>query len=910
MSNPVADDILMHYGVKRRSGRYPWGSGDNPYQHSGDFLARVQELRAKGLTEGEIVKSMGLDSSTQLRTAYKVAKDERKRLELDRIKSLQSDGYSISEIGRMMGMNESSVRSKLNENRKERLDVVMNTKDILAKELENKKILDVGPGVERELGVTRNVLDTAVYMLEAENGVNRYGIGVPQVTNPGKQTNFQIITVPGVEQKYLYDHMDEIMSVRDYYSDDGGSSWNKREYPASIDSNRVQIRYGDEGGNLKDGVIEIRPGVADLNLGNSSYAQVRILVDGDHYLKGMAIYSDDLPKGTDIVFNTNKETGTPKMEVLKKIKDDPDDPFGAYIKADGQSFYIDPKTGEKKLSAINKLKEESDWDEQSKTLSSQFLGKQPQKFIEERLNYTYKDKALELDEIRSITNPTIRIQELIDFADGCDKDAETLKAAALPGQSSKVILPVTKIKDTEVYAPTYKNGTKVVLIRYPHGGTFEIPELVVNNRNPEAKKILGNVQDAIGINAEVAKTLSGADFDGDSVTVIPLSDKVKVKTSPSLRYKDPLTNTFKDLKDFDPKEAYPKREGMKVLTKENTQREMGIVSNLIMDMTLKGAPESEIARAVKHSMVVIDAAKHELDYKQSEKDNGIKELKKKWQTDPETGKSGGASTLITRKGQEVRVPERQGSPHINPDTGEYEYKESGRTYYDKKTGQYVKATTKVSLMSVTKDANTLSSGTPQERAYATYANKMKALANTARKEARATKGLEYDKGAAVTYKDEVKSLKAKIDVAAMNAPRERRAQAIANSIVKAKMADNPGMTKKEIRKARQTAIQNARASVSAKGKDTKIKITDKEWEAIQAGAVSDSRVKQVLRYADKDDLRKRALPKTTSGLSKVQEARIKTMYNSGYTYEEIASRLGKSTSVIGTFVRDNGLNAK
>ena len=30
-------DILMHYGTPRHSGRYPWGSGENPYQRNGDF---------------------------------------------------------------------------------------------------------------------------------------------------------------------------------------------------------------------------------------------------------------------------------------------------------------------------------------------------------------------------------------------------------------------------------------------------------------------------------------------------------------------------------------------------------------------------------------------------------------------------------------------------------------------------------------------------------------------------------------------------------------------------------------------------------------------------------------------------------------------------------------------------------
>ena len=44
------EDVLMHYGMPRRSGRYPWGSGENPYQHSGDFLSRVYELRKQNFT--------------------------------------------------------------------------------------------------------------------------------------------------------------------------------------------------------------------------------------------------------------------------------------------------------------------------------------------------------------------------------------------------------------------------------------------------------------------------------------------------------------------------------------------------------------------------------------------------------------------------------------------------------------------------------------------------------------------------------------------------------------------------------------------------------------------------------------------------------------------------------------------
>lgn len=898
----IAEDILMHYGVKRRSGRYPWGSGDNPYQHSGDFLSRVQELESQGLSQTEIVKMMGLDSTTQLRVARSVAIHERRRLEVERAKSLQSDGYNVTEIGRIMGKNESSIRSLLNEDSESRMNRAEETANVLKKELANKHMLDVGAGVERELGVSRNKLDEAVFMLEAE-GYNKYGIGIP--TGPGKQTITQVLCDPDITYSQVYKNMGEIGSVRDYHSTDGGFSFDKREYPASISSSRVKVKYGDEGGSEKDGVIEIRRGVADLDLGKSHYAQVRILVDGTHYLKGMAMYSDDIPDGADILFNTNKKSGTPLIDgkngVLKPIKSDPDNPFGAYIKADGQSWY-DAPDGTKKLSAINKLKEEGEWDTMSKNLSSQFLSKQPITLIKKQLDLTYDGYVDQFNEINSLTNPTVKKKMLLDFADECDSATVHLKAAALPRQQTRVILPVTKLKETEVYAPYLNDGEKVVLVRFPHGGTFEIPELTVNNKNQTAKKTLGNATDAIGINAKVAERLSGADFDGDTVVVIPVNNKVRVKTSAPLD----------GLKDFDAKTEYKipdDAKNVRRMTKSQTQKEMGIISNLITDMTLAGATDSELTRAVKHSMVVIDAEKHGLDYKRSEADNGIAELKMKYQPKYDSAGNvvggGGARTLISRKGQTVNVPERRGSRVIDPDTGKVSYKETGRTYIDKK-GNLVKATTEVPLVSTVDDARTLSSGTRQENAYADYMNKMKALANEARKEYKATPNLPYSSTARNTYKTEVDSLNAKLNVAASNAPRERKAQAVANSVVKAKIQDNPDLKndKKELNKIKKAAIYDARVSVGASGKDTRINVTDKEWEAIQAGAISDSKLTQILRYTDPDAIKQRALPKTTTQLPTAKINKIRQMNASGYTLAQIADSLGVSTSTISKYLNN------
>lgn len=897
--NSIAEDNLMHYGTPRHSGRYPWGSGDNPYQRSGDFLSRIEELKSQGLTETEIAKAMGM-STTQYRAQKSLAKDERRALDVARAKSLREDGLSLNEIAREMGFaNDSSVRSLLNERSEARMNQAKKTAEFLKEQIAEKGMIDVGTGVERELGISKEKLKEALAILEAE-GYPVYGGRIQQATNPGKHTTLQVVCPPGTEHKEIYDY-DNIHSVKDYISYDDGESFRKSfVYPESMDSSRLKIRYAEDGGIDKDGVIEIRRGVEDLSLGESHYAQVRILVDGNRYLKGMAVYSDDLPDGVDVVFNTNKKQGTPTGDVLKRITNDPENPFGSLIKEHGgQSYYDDPNgkytdpvTGKKQsLSLINKRAEEGDWGEWSDHLPSQFLSKQSMTLINKQLDLATKDKFAEFDEICSLTNPTVKKALLKSFADDCDSAAVHLQAAALPRQKYQVILPVTDMKDDEVYAPNYKNGEKVALIRYPHGGTFEIPILTVNNKQSTAKRMLDNALDAIGINGKVAERLSGADFDGDTVMVIPTGGKVKVTSTPPL----------KGLEGFDPKLEYGGKKEGTFKSMKNTQTEMGKISNLITDMTLKGATQDELARAVRHSMVVIDAEKHKLDYKQSERDNGISALKKKYQgTVDENGRyHEGAATLISRAKSETSVLKRKGSPIIDKETGEQRYKEVYEEYTDK-NGKVKVRTQASTKMAETKDARTLSSGTPQEEAYADYANNMKSLANRARREMMNTGKIAYSASAKRTYQAEVDSLEAKLNVALKNAPRERQAQILANAAVKAKKQENPDMTKGEIKKANQQALTAARNSVGAKRKP--ILITDREWEAIQAGAISENRLTQIINNVDTDKLRQRATPRATTTLSSAKVNKIASMNASGYTTAEIAEALGVSASTVSKYL--------
>lgn len=934
----IPDDVLMHYGMPRRSGRYPWGSGEDPHQHgSRDFLGRVDELRKQGFkytdADGKtysgdtaIAKSMGL-STTQFRTEISLAKDERRMLDVAKAKSLRDDGLGATEIGKKMGVNESTVRSWLNSESESRMKQAKNTADFIRNQIEKKGMIDIGTGVERELNISKEKLNEALYILERE-GYPIYKGGIPQATNPGQQTNQKVICPKGTEHKEIY-QFDKIHALNEdqYISRDGGDTFEKKfHYPASMDSKRLMIRYNEDGGIEKDGVIELRRNVEDLSLGNSRYSQVRILVDGTHYIKGMALYSDNMPDGVDVVFNTNKKRGTPKMDVLKEIKKDPDNPFGSAIKdaeQGGQYWYTDSKTGKKKLGLINKRADEGDWTEWADALPSQFLGKQSMSMIKKQLGLAKADKQAEYDEICSLTNPTVKKHLLQKFSDECDAAAVNLKAAALPGQKYHVIIPNNTLKDTEVYAPGYESGTKLALIRYPHGGTFEIPILTVNNKNASAKKLIGTDPiDAICINHKVAERLSGADFDGDTVMCIPTHDskgKVKITSTPPLKglegFDSKQYQADKIVKDSDGT-VHAYKNGREFRVMKNTGTQMGVISNLITDMTLQGATADELARAVRHSMVVIDAEKHKLDYKQSEADNNIAALHKKYQ-----GKTtGGAATILSRAKGEQSVLKRQGTPKVNvkgsPDydptkpEGSLLYKVADNVDYqvtrvNKRTGEVTtvakQRTQKSTKMAEADDAYALVSTSrhPKEIVYADYANYMKNMANQARLKMVETGKIAYSASAKATYKTEVKSLEEKLNTALLNRTRERAAQRMTNAEVNAKKKANPDMKPDEIKKASQQALTKYRDEYGTVSRDKRsIKISDREWEAIQAGAISENKLKQILDNTDVDSLRQRATPRATTSLSSAKVAKAKAMRSSNYTLVEIAKALGVSTSTV------------
>ena len=891
------DDELMHYGTPRHSGRYPWGSGENPYQSSTGLYGMAKQLKSQGMSDKEIAESFGM-STREYKSAYSNAKNEVRAANRAEALRLKDKGYSNTAIGKRMGVNESTVRSWMDEDIAERSSISKNTAKALKSAVDDKKYIDIGGGVENQMGISRTALDNAVKMLK-DDGYTVHYIQTEQL-GTGHKTSIKVLAPPDTTYSEVWNHKADI-EFPGFHSEDKGRTIDKIGKPVSISSKRIKINYAEEGGKDKDGVIELRRGVDDISLGKAKYAQVRIAVDGTHYLKGMAMYRDDMPDGVDIIFNTNKAKGTPMLgekdnSVLKPMKKDQDNPFGATIKGErelilAQRYYTD-KNGKRQQSAINIVNEEGDWNTWRKSLSSQMLSKQSPMLAKKQLKLAYDLKQDEFDSIMKLENPVIRQQLLDKFADGCDSASVHLKAAGLPRQASKVILPFPSMKENEVYAPSFRDGEEVVLIRYPHGGTFEIPRLKVNNKVPDAKKTLHNAQDAIGINAKVAERLSGADFDGDTVLVIPTST-AKIKTS------KPLDG----LKDFDPQRDYKAYPGMPEVKGSgfNKQQQMGNVSNLITDMTIKGATPDELARAVRHSMVIIDAEKHNLNYKQSAIDNNIAELKKKYQG----GSNRGASTIISRASATAYVPVRKeitNTKYMTDDEkkryskGEKIYRETGETYISKKTGKEVKRISKSTKMAETSDANTLSSGYLIETVYSEHANKLKALANKARAESRSTDYIPYSKEAHVKYKDQVDSLNSKLNIALKNRPLERKAQLIANAKVKNVYAANPDMDSDDLKKLKGRCLTEARLQTGASKQQ--IKIEPKEWEAIQAGAISTNKLKSIVQNSDLDVLKQLAMPREMHGVTPAQESRIKVLESRGYTLAEIADAVGVSTGTI------------
>ena len=930
-------DYIMHYGTKRHSGRYPWGSGQHPYQDEPWFKG-WSELRAQGKSYKDIAEEFGM-TQKELKYRYSYAKDAKKAGDIAHAKELRyTRQMSPKAIAEKMGVSESTINAWLKPDMEQQVRETRDLADKLAERTNmNKdiKCIDVGKGVSNILGTTPTKLEAALTVLKDE-GYLIVKKPVPNPNNITKNTEMIFLYSPPEEWKDLSEeqkikkafrdisvNLDKIEPPCDVHVDENNKTQIGIEPPKSISSKRVMIDWNDS----RDGLISIKRGVPDLYMGENRYNQVRIGVDGTHYLKGMAVYADpeDFPPGIDIIAHTPKSNEKYVMmspddkakQFLKPMKKDPDgkvdmeDPFGAQIMKGGQMHYTDEK-GKEQLGLINKVNEQGVWSDwtSARTLASQVLSKQDPKLAERQLELQRTKMAEQFEEIQKISNPVVRRKELIEFAEECDKASVHMKAASLPGQSVCVILPGQTLKEDECYAPGYKDGDKLACIRFPHEGKFAIPILTVNNRNRECRKMIGtDVQDAICMNPKAAERLSGADFDGDTVVVIP-NNKGVIKSAPQL----------KSLEGFDGKAQYPGYTGMPVISHNKQQTEMGIVTNLITDMNLIGADPDEMARAVKYSQVIIDAEKHKLNWKACKQEMRIDELQKKYQM-KDNGRYGGSGTIVSKASGPAYPDEKEWQGKIDPETGEkiWRFTEKRKTV-DPETGSWkwygpthpkYDPNGEVKKMSSTKmaeakDAMELVSPAkyPTELVYAKFANQMKSMANQARIASTKVEDTPYSAQAAETYANEVKSLKEKVNTAKVNAVLERRAARVTTIIVDDRMKNYPDRYnnssadgKAHLRKLRKQVMDQQRAILN---KAESFQITEREWEAIQAGALKKTFLNDVLNRANQDSVKKHAFPKETdyNAMSDANIARARAMLNSGFTQAEVAELFGISTSTL------------
>jgi len=314
---------------------------------------------------------MGI-STTQLRARRSIANHERDAALDSQIVRLRAAGNGNVEIGKRLGIGESTVRSRLSRYEDNKTDVLNATADALKTQVGESNLIDIGSGIENYMGISSTRLNTAVTILR-EQGYQVHDVHLEQ-PGTGQFTRFKVLCPPGMTRTEAFKRRFEIQNPT-LKSDDYGKTYDGIQPPLVISPNRVAIRYKEDGGQTSDGVIHVRPGVSDVSLGNSMYAQVRVSVGPNHYLKGMAVYKDDLPPGVDLMFNTNKSDTGNKFDAMKKIEsDDPLNPYGATIR--DQVYVRDAKGNKKLTSVMNIVNQEGSWGDWSKEISTQMLSKQ------------------------------------------------------------------------------------------------------------------------------------------------------------------------------------------------------------------------------------------------------------------------------------------------------------------------------------------------------------------------------------------------------------------------------------------------------------------------------------------------------------------------------------------------------
>ena len=242
----------------------------NHFQSQGFVLISIPDIREEGRTETQIANELGL-TTTQLRNAITYARKEEREYNREQVAGMKEAGLSNVEIGQRLGISEGTVRNYISDNKsskatsEQQLD---NIEKALSDSLKQTGHLDVGVGVERQLGVSRTKFNAVVNQMVENGDLYIHNIQIQRLNDPTKYTIVKVLSTEPDYLKVLKDSTN--IGNLEYFSDDKALESAKRfETPQMVDLNRIKIRYQEDGGADLDGLIEIRKGTEDLDLGNS-----------------------------------------------------------------------------------------------------------------------------------------------------------------------------------------------------------------------------------------------------------------------------------------------------------------------------------------------------------------------------------------------------------------------------------------------------------------------------------------------------------------------------------------------------------------------------------------------------------------------------------------------------------------
>ena len=180
IANPEIADFLEHYGTPRHSGRYPWGSGEDPYQHNSDFLRTVSELKKQGLSEKDISTYCGYESITKYRADLSRASNDKRSADQAMAIRLHEKGYSNVAGAEKIGISEATFRNYIKNTENRRTQINNEICESLKEQLKEKGCIDVGSGVENQLGISDQRRKNCLQMLE-DDGYVISKFSIPQM---------------------------------------------------------------------------------------------------------------------------------------------------------------------------------------------------------------------------------------------------------------------------------------------------------------------------------------------------------------------------------------------------------------------------------------------------------------------------------------------------------------------------------------------------------------------------------------------------------------------------------------------------------------------------------------------------------------------------------------------------------